>query len=113
MGSEHEDTKTRKHEEELCGCLRVFVSSCLRVKAPVAMVAFGCLLCVSTFLSAASPSPIADAARNRDRDAVRALVGRGADVNAPHGDGMTALHWAATNGDREVASMLVAAGANL
>jgi ankyrin repeat protein len=50
---------------------------------------------------------------NGDREALRALLTQGADVNAVQGDGVTGLHWAATRGDAEMASMLVAAGANL
>ena len=51
---------------------------------------------LSALLSAApSGSPVADAAMRGDRDAVRALLKDGADVNAAQGDGMTALHWAA------------------
>src|SRR5262245_43218816 len=113
MGTRHETTKPRNHEKELLGFFRVFVFSRFRAKPPLAMVGTICLIALSTLLRAAAPSPVADAARNRDRDAARTLLQRGADVNAPHGDGMTALHWAATNGDRELASMLVAAGANL
>ena len=47
-----------------------------------------------------------------DKDAVRNLLRQGADVNAAHGDGMTALHWAARTGDADLAQMLVVAGAN-
>ena len=38
---------------------------------------------------------VADAAMRGDVAAVRTLLQQGADVNAPQGDGMTALHWAA------------------
>ena len=48
-----------------------------------------------------------------DREAVRALLKQAADVNAAQGDGMTALHWAAMNGDAELAQMLIFAGANV
>jgi ankyrin repeat protein len=48
-----------------------------------------------------------------DREAVRALLKQGADVSAPHGDGMTALHWAAERGDAAMAETLVYAGANV
>ncbi len=61
----------------------------------------------------AAESPIADAASRGDRDAVRTLLKKAADVNAAQGDGMTALHWAAMNGDRELAEMLIVAGANV
>jgi len=49
----------------------------------------------------------------KDREAVKALLKSGADVNAAQGDGMTALHWAARNGDAELAQMLLYAGANV
>ena len=49
----------------------------------------------------------------RDKDAVRALLKDGADVNAAQGDGMTALHWAARSGDVDLAQMLLYAGANV
>ena len=62
---------------------------------------------------AQQPSTVLEAAMQGNRDAVRALLKQGADVNAAQGDGMTALHWAARNGDAELAQMLVYAGANL
>ncbi len=58
-------------------------------------------------------SPVADAAMRGDVAAVEQLLANGADVNAPRGDGMTALHWAAERGNAELAAMLVQAGANL
>ena len=58
-------------------------------------------------------SPVADAAMRGDGAAVRALVDAGADVNAPQGDGMTALHWAAELGDAETVTVLIDADANL
>lgn len=59
----------------------------------------------------ATNSPVADAAMRGDRQAVRELLADGSDVNAPQGDGMTALHWASERGDMELARMLLAAGA--
>ena len=58
-------------------------------------------------------APMADAAMRGDAEAVRALLADGADVNAAHGDGMTALHWAALNGNAEIARLLIGAGAVL
>ncbi|MDE0807602.1 MAG: ankyrin repeat domain-containing protein [Longimicrobiales bacterium] len=57
-------------------------------------------------------SPIADAAMNEDFDSVQFLIQEGEEVNAAQGDGMTALHWAAENGDVEMLEMLMSAGAN-
>jgi uncharacterized protein len=71
-------------------------------------------LFVTAFLHAAtSSSPVADTAMKGDRDALRDLLKQGGDVNAPQGDGMTALHWAAERGDAQMAEMLVYAGANV
>src|SRR2546422_8678473 len=70
-------------------------------------------ICATALLGAASSSPVADAAMRGDREAVRALLKQGADVSAPHGDGMTALHWAAERGDAAMAEVLVYAGANV
>jgi ankyrin repeat protein len=72
-------------------------------------------LAVGVLLSGAGllDSPVADAAMNGDVEAVRALLQEGADVNAPQGDGMTALHWAAEAGSVEMVGMLLYAGANV
>ncbi len=64
-------------------------------------------------VGAAGPSDIANAAQSKNAEAVKKLLKDGADVNAAQGDGMTALHWAALNGDAELASMLLYAGANV
>jgi ankyrin repeat protein len=61
---------------------------------------------------ATDPASIADAAMRGDRAGVLALIKQGADVNAPQGDGVTALHWAARHGDAALAAALLAAGAN-
>jgi ankyrin repeat protein len=61
--------------------------------------------------NAAVPSA-ADAAQQRDKDALRALIKQHADVNAAQPDGTTALHWAAHWNDAELVSLLLRAGAN-
>jgi ankyrin repeat protein len=70
-------------------------------------------LVLAIALNAAGPAPVADAAMAKDREAVKTLLKQGADVNAAQGDGMTALHWAAREGDVELAQMLLYAGANV
>ncbi len=67
---------------------------------------------LSVWLSAAA-APVADAVMKRDAAAARTLIKNGADVNAAQGDGMTALHWAARNGDAELTQVLLFAGANV
>jgi ankyrin repeat protein len=70
-------------------------------------------LLLAITMSAAATAPVADAAMAKDRETVKTLLKNGADVNAAQGDGMTALHWAARNGDVELAQMLLYAGANV
>src|SRR5258708_39343979 len=68
---------------------------------------------LSAFLSAAPSAPVADAAMQGNRDAVRTLLKQAADVNAAQGDGMTALHWAAMKDDADLVQTLLFAGANV
>ncbi len=56
---------------------------------------------------------VANAAEAGDGAAVRRLVASGANVNAPQGDGMTALHWAAERGDLPLTDALIRAHANV
>jgi ankyrin repeat protein len=58
-------------------------------------------------------SPVADAAMRGDVATVRTLIARRLDVNAPQGDGMTALHWAADRGDSAMAAELLRAKASV
>ena len=60
---------------------------------------------------AASRSEVADAAEQHDLTAVRSLIARKADVNAPQVDGATALHWAVYHQDAQLADQLLQAGA--
>ena len=61
---------------------------------------------------AASDTPVADAAQRGDLAVVRSLLTDGADVDAPHRDGMSALHWASLMGDLQMIQTLLAAGAD-
>ncbi len=63
-------------------------------------------------LLGAPEAPVAEAAQAGDFELVKSLVRDGADVNAAQGDGMTALHWAAMNGDAEIVALLMYAGAH-
>lgn len=56
---------------------------------------------------------LVDAAKNRDRDAVRSLLRQHVDVNTPEADGATALAWAAHWDDMDTADLLIRAGANV
>ncbi len=70
-------------------------------------------LCLAASGPIAANSSVADAAKAGDVAAVKTMLKTGADVNAAHGDGMTALHWAAVRGDAALAQMLLSAGANI
>ena len=70
------------------------------------------LLVAGTAVGAARP-PLVDAAKNGDRQAVRALVQAKVDVNAADADGTTALHWVSYRDDVESANLLLDAGANV
>jgi ankyrin repeat protein len=68
------------------------------------------LLSVTVAVRAAT-SDVADAMMRGDVTAVRALIQKKADVNAPQGDGATALHWAVYRDNVEAVDLLVRAGA--
>jgi len=73
--------------------------------------------CIALFLSAASLAVagdlrLAEAVKNKDHAALRALLQQHADVNGAQTDGTTALAWAAHWDDLEAADLLIGAGAN-
>src|SRR5712691_13547436 len=72
----------------------------------------GVLLIVAR-AAAAERSPLIDAARNADRDALLTLLQQGASASAADADGTTALHWASYRDDVEAASLLLRAGAKV
>ena len=69
------------------------------------------ILWVLSLLLAATP--LIDAVKQHDKAAVRALLQKRVDVNAPEGDGATALHWAVYLEDAELVEWLLAAGADV
>ena len=56
---------------------------------------------------------LAESVRTRDLASARSLLAQHVDVNAVQPDGMTALIWAAHNGDVPAAELLLKAGANV
>jgi ankyrin repeat protein len=72
--------------------------------------AFVVVLCVSAGVGAAG-SDVADAVMRGDLAAARALVQKGSDVNAPQGDGATALHWAVYRSNVDAVDLLLRAKA--
>lgn len=83
----------------------------MRTKRTAASVIAVMLAGISAYGNGAR-APLADAAEQRDRARIRTLLKQRVDVNAPHVDGMTALHWATYHDDLETARLLVRAGAN-
>ena len=71
------------------------------------------LLAVISLAASNSDTRLVDAARKGDGAAVRALLEQNVDVNAPQGDGATALHWAVHRSDLETTDALIEAGANV
>ena len=70
--------------------------------------------CVAGLIAASGPdAKMADAAKAADKAAIRALIAKHADVNAPLVDGSTALHWAVYRDDLETVELLLRAGANV
>lgn len=63
--------------------------------------------------SVLADSLVADAAMVEDIERMTQLLQQGEDVNTAQGDGMTAIHWAAENGNGAIADLLIVAGANL
>lgn len=56
---------------------------------------------------------LVEAVKNRDAQAVRALLKQNVDVNELQAGGVTALHWAAHRDDLEIADLLLQAGAQV
>jgi len=71
------------------------------------------LLSMLSVQVAGSSAPLADAAEKMDRSRIRALLKQRVEVDTPQVDGMTALHWATYHDHREIAELLVRAGANV
>ena len=78
----------------------------------IGLLALIATLGASTTVGAADVQLI-QAVKNGDAATVRALLARGADVDARWGDGATALHWAAHLNDLEAANLLIRAGADV
>src|ERR1700681_4587789 len=82
-----------------------------RVKCLVAC--WSPLLVLVSSLAVAGDLRLVEAARNQDREAIRALLQQHVEVNASQGDGATALHWAAHWDDPVMADLLIRARADV
>jgi ankyrin repeat protein len=76
-----------------------------------AIGAIGVLVLAQAGLFAAADARLIGAIRSKDVATVRVLLKQRVDVNAPQGDGTTALHWAAHVNDLTIADLLIRAGA--
>ena len=71
------------------------------------------LLFGGTLAAASADNQLVDTVKTGQPAAVKALLQRQTDVNAPEVDGTTALHWAARQNDLTIVKLLVGAGANV
>src|SRR5688572_19403955 len=74
-------------------------------------VALALLLIPVVAAGAGRSVPLAEAVKQGDLEALRALLQQHVYVNAPEPDGSTALHWAAHRGDAVAVDLLLQAGA--
>jgi ankyrin repeat protein len=70
-------------------------------------------IAAATVAAADGDLRLVDAARRQDHKALRALLKQRVDVNTPHPDGATAIHWAAYWDDLDSAMLLIGAGAHV
>jgi ankyrin len=78
-----------------------------------AVLACAFTIAAAASASAAGSSALIDAVKSGASERLRAALKPGVDVNAPQGDGATALHWAAHRSDLIAADLLIQAGANV
>jgi len=71
------------------------------------------LLALNGYAAGPAAGAVVDAAKNKDKESVRALLRQRADVNVSEPDGTTALHWAAHWNDFETVDLLLRAGADV
>jgi ankyrin repeat protein len=72
-----------------------------------------CAVLVTTPSQAAGRPLLIEAAKSGDKDVLKSLLQKHADVNVTEADGTTALHWASYHDDLEAADLLIRAGAKV
>src|SRR3984957_705405 len=82
----------------------------MRMKAVLILPAF---FAVSLVAAAVDPPSVIQAAKNGDKDVLRALIQKKADVNQAEAEGAIALHWASYHDDLNSADLLIHAGAKV
>ena len=78
----------------------------------IRILCFLCFLCSAPF-SWAGDAALIEAIKSHNATTIRALLKNHVDVNAPQGDGATALHWAVQYDDGETVDLLLHAGARV
>ena len=76
------------------------------------LVAASAVTAVATAQEPSGVPPLIEAVQQQDHAAVRSLLSQ-VDVGATQADGATALHWAVHREDREIAAVLIRAGADV
>jgi ankyrin repeat protein len=76
------------------------------------IVALLTLVLTTGLVASEDDTPLIDAVKRGDHNAVRAQLRGKANINASGVDGTTALHWAVQGNDLELVTMLLRAGAN-
>ena len=82
------------------------------MKTITRVLVLGVLIGAMPAFAGAAGSEAADAAQRKDLAALRAMLSKRVNVNAPQADGTTALHSAAHYNDVEAVQLLLKAGAN-
>jgi ankyrin repeat protein len=84
----------------------------MQLRHPVAVSVVAVFFAAGVGVSAQT-APLADAMERGDIAAVSSLLKTAVDVDAPQGDGATALHWAAYLDDSEMTAVLIRADATI
>ena len=71
-----------------------------------------CLLIAGLCMQVSGQTPLIEATKNQNENAVSELLAGQADVNTPQGDGATALHWAVYRNNTAIAALLLNSGAD-
>src|SRR6186997_1198797 len=82
----------------------------MRFRGWLHFVGIGCM--AAKISVSAVGSPLIEAVKKQDVQAVRTLLKQQGNVNATEADGFTALHWAAQRNDVQLVELLIGAGAN-
>jgi ankyrin len=85
----------------------------VRLNASLAITLSAVLLVGATSLTADTDLRLVEAVKRQDRTAIQALLKQGVDINAPQGDGATALHWSVYVDDLVTTDLLIRARANV